>query len=50
MELEPKLMNGSGMPVMGINPMHIPMFSKIWNVHIATIPTTVSFRKRESLL
>ena len=29
MELEPKLINGSGMPVMGISPMHIPMFSKI---------------------
>ena len=26
---EPKLMNGSGMPVMGMRPMHMPMFSKI---------------------
>ena len=31
----PKLMNGSGMPVMGMNPTVIPMFSRIWNVHIA---------------
>ena len=39
---EPKLMKGSGIPVMGIRERHIPMFSKIWNVHIATIPKMMS--------
>ena len=49
-EDEPKLMNGSGMPVIGIMPMHMPMFSKIWNVHMATIPTAESRKKSESHL
>ena len=31
-------MNGSGMPVIGMIPMVIPMFSKIWNANIASTP------------
>ena len=38
-EDEPKLMNGSGIPVIGIMPMHMPMFSKVWNAHMPTMPT-----------
>ena len=32
-------MNGSGMPVIGMIPIVIPMFSKIWNMNIASTPT-----------
>ena len=31
-------MNGRGMPVTGIMPIVIPMFSKVWNNHIAATP------------
>ena len=36
-------MNGSGMPVMGMMPMHIPTLSRTWNVHRAAQPTSMSF-------
>ena len=31
-------MNGSGMPVIGMMPIVIPMFSKTWNTNIARTP------------
>ena len=48
MELEPKLINGSGMPVIGMSPMHMPMFSRIWNNQMPTMPTATSRRNCES--
>ena len=50
MELDPKLIKGNGIPVMGIRPMHIPTFSRTWNVQIPTMPTATSRKKSESLL
>ena len=35
-------MNGNGMPVMGMRPKSMPMFSTIWNNHIAMIPAAMS--------
>ena len=32
-------MNGSGMPVIGMMPIVMPMFSNIWNANIASTPT-----------
>jgi len=43
---DPKLMNGSGIPVMGMRPIVIPMFSRIWNVHIAMTPATINDPKQ----
>ena len=47
---DPKLMNGNGMPVMGMMPMHMPTFSKTWNDHMATQPTRTSLENGESIL
>ena len=38
-------MNGSGMPVIGMMPIVIPTFSKIWNTNIARTPTQTSVPK-----
>ncbi len=38
---EPKLMKGSGIPVIGMSPMVMPTFSSIWKVHIAMMPTAI---------
>ncbi len=38
---EPKLMNGSGIPVIGISPTVIPMLMRIWNVHMLMTPATM---------
>ena len=35
-------MNGNGMPVMGIRPQSMPMFSKIWNNHMPTTHITMT--------
>jgi hypothetical protein len=35
-------MYGSGMPVMGIMPIVIPAFWRIWNAHMATRPAAIS--------
>ena len=39
-------MNGSGMPVTGMIPMVMPMFSKIWNANIARTPTHTRVPKK----
>ncbi len=49
MELDPKLMKGSGMPVMGMRPMHMPTFSSTWNSQMPTMPVPTSLRNSESL-
>ena len=38
-------MNGSGMPVIGMIPSVMPMFSKIWNANIASTPTARACRR-----
>lgn len=35
-------MKGSGIPVIGIKPIVIPAFSRIWNAHILMIPVAIS--------
>ena len=37
--------NGSGMPVIGITPMFMPIFSNTWNSVIASTPTMISLPK-----
>ena len=49
MDEEPKLMNGSGMPVMGMMPMHMPTFSRTWKVQSAAHPTRTSLPKGASM-
>ena len=39
-------MNGNGMPVMGIRPQSMPMFSKIWNNHMPTTHITMTMPNR----
>ena len=39
-------MNGSGMPVIGMMPIVMPMFSNIWNASIASTPTHTSTPKK----
>ena len=41
-EVPPPERNGSVMPVTGIMPMVIAMFSKAWNRNMAVKPTTIS--------
>lgn len=42
MAVPPQLRNGRGMPVTGMTPMVIPMFSKAWKENIPTRPAPVS--------
>lgn len=39
-ELPPELKKGSGMPVIGVRPMHMPTFSIKWKPIIAVKPIT----------
>ena len=39
-------MNGSGMPVIGMMPIVMPMFSNTWNAKIASTPTASSVPKK----
>ena len=39
-------MNGSGMPVIGMMPIVIPMFSKTWIANIASTPMASSVPKK----
>ena len=39
-------MNGSGIPVTGMIPMVMPMFSNIWKASIASTPTHTSVPKK----
>ncbi|MNP74995.1 hypothetical protein D3C76_1719630 [compost metagenome] len=38
-EVPPELIKGNVIPVRGIKPMNMPIFSKIWYSSMATMPT-----------
>jgi hypothetical protein len=42
MEEPPLLKNGSVMPMTGVMPMHMPIFSKVWKISIEAIPVHMS--------
>ena len=48
MDDPPYEMNGSVIPVHGITPMVIPMFSNIWNTNIPMKPTTMRAPNRSA--
>ena len=41
-ELLPKLTNGRGIPVTGMMPMVIPMFTNTWNTRTPATPAAIS--------
>ena len=41
MAVPPMLTNGSGIPVIGRSPTHIPMFSIKWNAYEPVKPTMI---------
>ena len=47
-EEEPKLTKGSGMPVIGMMPMHMPTFWSSWKDHMVAQPARTSFPKGDS--
>ena len=49
-ELTPWLKIGSGMPVTGIMPAVMPMFTNIWKVNIKVMPTASNVPKSSSAL
>ena len=40
-EEPPKLISGSGMPVIGMIPIVTPTFTKTWNISIAAMPPAI---------
>ena len=42
-------MKGSGMPVMGMMPMHMPTSWSTWNDHMDAAPASTSFAKGKSI-
>ena len=40
-KVPPELIKGRGIPVTGIKPMVIPMFSKMWNKIMPVMPVTI---------